>query len=282
MPKKFSLAEKKKWLDLYESGRSELWIAKNEADCDARTVKKGIDEARQERRASMAEVDLLKNALRNHQDTLLNAMKQRLSSLKLPPVDMVIVPSEDNTVAYDESETIWELLHEHLKRDPIWVYLAKLDKAYSSHIESRIAFKEKVTSLLKEKTGFDVLENPKDPPFIYSYTAAEIFYKEGLRRVLGISDNTDFESEIQADEVAGAVKYRNSVFAECPGAEQKCAEDIRNAYRELLKSVEAQNLTSTYTELKEFMIKAKRALEEVLLLEMIPGHCRVCRRLGLQ
>jgi len=282
MPKKYSLTEKKNWLDLYEGGRSETWIAEEVAHCDVRTVKKGIDEARQERRASVAEVELLKNAIRNHQDTLLNAMKQRLSNLKLPPVDLVPNSREENTGAYEESGTIWELLREHLKRDPIWGHLEKWDKAYSSYIESRIAFKEKTKSLLKEKTGFDVLDNPKDPPFIHSHTAVHQLYQIGLRQVMEMPDNTDPQNEIKADEKSGTVRFRNSVFSECPGDEQKCAEGIRGAFKELPKSLEALNLLPTYADLKESMIKARRALEELLLLEMIPGHCRVCRRLGLQ
>jgi len=37
MPKKFSIADKRKWLDEYESGKSEVHIAKKNK-CDARTV----------------------------------------------------------------------------------------------------------------------------------------------------------------------------------------------------------------------------------------------------
>ena len=55
MPRKFLDADKRKWLELYDSGKSEKWIAKQHAKCDARTVKRGIEEARRIQDAKIAE-----------------------------------------------------------------------------------------------------------------------------------------------------------------------------------------------------------------------------------
>ena len=44
MPRKFDDARKKEWLELYEQGKTEKWIA-HRSKCDVRTVKKAINDA---------------------------------------------------------------------------------------------------------------------------------------------------------------------------------------------------------------------------------------------
>jgi len=43
MPRKFDDAKKKGWIEFYDQGKSEKWIA-NRAKCDVRTVRKAINE----------------------------------------------------------------------------------------------------------------------------------------------------------------------------------------------------------------------------------------------
>jgi len=79
MPKKFSVTDKNKWLEDYENGKSESSIA-NDSSCDLRTVKRGIEEARRQRDAVAARVDLLKQAVLKHQERLmkkLNALNKK-------------------------------------------------------------------------------------------------------------------------------------------------------------------------------------------------------------
>jgi len=89
MPKKFLPHHKKKWLELSEFGKSEKWIARN-AKCDPRTVKKGIEEARRERNAAIAQVELVKEALRDHKDQLLAVIDDVKSILLMPPDNIEI------------------------------------------------------------------------------------------------------------------------------------------------------------------------------------------------
>ena len=70
MPKKISIIDKREWLRLDEEGKSEAWIAK-EKKRNIRTIKKGIEDARRERDAQLARSELLRGALRNHQDHML-------------------------------------------------------------------------------------------------------------------------------------------------------------------------------------------------------------------
>ena len=57
MPKKISIQEKKKWLEMSEEGKTENQIAKNEKR-DLRTVVNGIQEASRHRSLANAEAEI--------------------------------------------------------------------------------------------------------------------------------------------------------------------------------------------------------------------------------
>ena len=83
MPKKFSMLEKRKWLQAYESGTTEAEIAKG-GNCIIRTVHKGTQEARLERDGVAARADLIKDALRKHNENLLSVIGELLPVLIRP------------------------------------------------------------------------------------------------------------------------------------------------------------------------------------------------------
>ena len=76
MPKKFLDTDKRKWLKLYEDGKTEIQIAKEYAKCDLRTVRRGIEEARHKLDVKVARAELLKEALRKHQDSLFKELDE--------------------------------------------------------------------------------------------------------------------------------------------------------------------------------------------------------------
>ncbi len=300
MPRKFSAIEKRKWLELYDSGKTEFWIAENEAHCDPRTVKKGIEEARRERDAHIAQVELLKDALRKHQDALLGIIDDLLSALVVPPPNLQFGWQGDDsplriqltggaasyegerrcTVAPNaEDKPMWELLREHLKRDRMWSVLARWKEALAVHLEARVALKRKAATLLEEKTGLKV--EPTQITYIESF-AVELFYQVALNGALGIPDRTNLEKNIMALG-AGEVRYLNSLLARtADGAEETCRKDMLEAFKELQASPEATSAAATYTELDASTDRARRVVEEISLLGLVTGQCRICRRLGIQ
>jgi hypothetical protein len=84
------------------------------------------------------------------------------------------------------------------------------------------------------------------------------------------------------DKESGRVRYGvGMVLAEAPGEEEECKANILVSLKEVLESAEAAKVKKTDADLVEATVKAKRAVEEVLLLELVTGECRVCRRLGV-
>jgi hypothetical protein len=302
MPKKISLNERRQWLERYDSGESEAAIAKD-AHRDVRTVKKCIAQARRERDLHGARVEILKNALKQHQERLLNTIKEVESALVMPAGDLwrawgqnapssplrlggaAATYEEDKgwTVAlWAESKPEWGLVQEHLKGDPVWASLNAWRKALAAYVEARINLEDKCANLLMEKTGYELVYQPVEPPFLYSYTSLDLIYKVVLNRALGVEQKTEFEDMVVVDKERGEVKYGiGTALAVAPGEEERCKANILAALKEAVESKEAAKVKQAHKELEEAAMKAKRTVEEILLLELVPGECRVCHRLGI-
>jgi len=103
-----------------------------------------------------------------------------------------------------------------------------------------------------------------------------------INRALQAVDDVNLEEDIIADTSSGEVRYRNSLtLAKAPGEEEHCRENIISTFIKVQKSGEIDKVANTYNGLNEATVKARRAVEEISLLGFVPGHCRVCRRLGI-
>jgi hypothetical protein len=305
MPRKFSIADKHRWLEKYESGKSESSIA-NESKCDMRTIRRGIEEARRERDAQAARIDLLKQAVLKHQQSLLDKLGEILSALTVPTEDWAVLSwhgngesilgendldtedslgdevSEDLKDSNVHVDMVEGMLRQHLRTDKLWKILARREQIYASHRLARIALQRKVVNLLEEETGYK-LEAGGDvpPPFLCSYTTGDLFYRMTLRRAFGDYKNNAWQDEIIVDPSADYVKYRNLILAEVPDKADECRKKLLDAFRKMKTLPEVTRVVTTYTELEESTFRAKRAIEEIRLLGLVPGQCKVCRRLGM-
>ena len=189
----------------------------------------------------------------------------------------------DNPPGGIELRPAWSLLQEHLKRDPVWRMLADWKKAYAAHLNAKIAFQCKTVDLLEEKTGYKLVDGrgTPSPPFVHIQTAAHLFFEAAIHQALRTSEMKDLEDGIVADTAAGEVRYGGSVLAKATGNEEECKRNLLAALRELQASPEAVRVADTYRILSEHTVKPRKAVEEISLLGLVPGQCRICRRLGL-
>jgi len=306
MPKRFSEMDKREWLDLYETGKSEKWIAREHARCDPRTVKRGIDEAHRRRDANMARVELVKDALRTHHDDLLGELQHMLSSLTMPPVDFTVLSwhhDSDSIFAVDDKTkemnrkeqaiTVTEkvnidrstkrgLLKEHLKNDRLWKILAQRERDYDENSQARVALQRKIVNIVEKQTGYKFDDRNKlSTNFIYSYTTGGLFFKSILQKAFGVRLTINLEKDIYADVSRGTVQYHGSTLAEVAGNEEGCKKNLLVALRKLQHSKEISQVVETNKALAESNEKAKQAVELLLLLNFVPGQCQICRRLGI-
>jgi hypothetical protein len=87
MPKMIHITDSRNWLQRYEEGKSEASIAKD-AKRDIKTVKNGIQKAREERRINIVQTEFLREALRKHQDQLLAAITEIKAALIVPDINI--------------------------------------------------------------------------------------------------------------------------------------------------------------------------------------------------
>jgi hypothetical protein len=306
MPKKFLETDKRKWLELYESGKTEKWIARELAKCDLRTVKRGIEEARRKQDVVIARRELVKDALRKHQDGLLEELDKILSALYLPTEDYVVLPwhrggdfilSESETLARkgqpgDVSEfikdsrsqggTVRRLLKEHLKNDRLWKVLTQWEKTSTAHLTARMMLQRKTVAVIQKKTGCKLVDRNDVPrPFLYSYTTGDLFFRATLRQAFGAQKDIDLESDIVVNTTSGDVRYHSLVLAEAPGNEEKVKINLLGAFRELKRSSEAVSVVDSYKALEEAAMRVRQVVEQIKLLGLITGQCEICRRLGM-
>jgi len=302
MPKKIPLTEIRQWLENYEQGIPEAQIAKD-AKRDVKTVKRGIERAHRERDATAARAELLKEALQKHQNQLLDVIDNVLSALVVPGPDLALNRQRDGSLApiqlsratisydpqkglvlklHDENTAQWELLKEHLRHDRLWRMVDRWKEAMIAHIQARTDLKRKTAYTLENTTGYRLVKTPVDPPFLYEDNAVNLLYETALKRALGVQDDVNLEEDIIVDTNSGQVRYHiGLILAEAPGEEEQCKTKILNAFSTIQEAGEIVKVASTHRSLVEPTAKARRAVEEISLLGLVPGYCRVCRRLGI-
>ena len=139
-----------------------------------------------------------------------------------------------------------------------------------------------MVNLLEEETGYQLEAGGHvPPPFLYSYTTGDLFYRMTLRRAFGDRRNDEWQDEIVVDTSAGYVRHRNLILAEVPGKADECREKLLDAFRRTQMLSEVTRVVATYRELEESTFRARRAIEEIRLLGLVPGACKICRRLGM-
>ncbi len=247
-----------------------------------------------------------KEALRKHQDSLLEELDKILSTLSIPTEDYVVIPwQQGGDFILAEAETLaekWQagnvsesgadtrngggamrrLLKAHLKNDRLWKMLAQWNKAYDAHLAERLVLQRKTVAVIQDKTGCKLVDgNDVSRPFIYSYTTGDLFFRAALRQASATQKGMDLESDIAANTANGDVRYRGLVLAEAPGNEEKIKGNLLDALRELRGASEAVSVVDTNKALKEATMRVRQVVEQIKLLGLILGQCEICRRLGM-
>jgi len=300
MSRKISIRDKKQWLEMFEAGRTEAQIARV-LKRDPRTVARGIEEAIKARRITNIDDDMIRKALFDHQAQLRDILKEVASILVMPPNNLELREEKDGnladipisggrvkTISEDqmileievEKKLEWELLQEHLKQDRIWDYLKQWRSAVPDYVMAEWQFKKAIKKLL-ENEGLELKQRRTDEETDYFLPAlVELFNEVAVKKVLNIPDETNLEAGIVAGE-DGFIRHGQggTELAHCKDA-AKCRDKIVAVFTSLPQTPEASEVKCTHGTLAEITKTAKREIDELLLLNLVTGKCRVCRRLG--
>ena len=140
---------------------------------------------------------------------------------------------------------------------------------------------------MTKKTGYSIIEHideKKDDKFIWPITR-DLFYEAAIHRALLINKKggPDIPKGLTDSTSDGYVRLErgNYLLAKVKGSEEQCKENLIAAFEELVKSDESVQVFETYNQLKTITAKIRKAVEEISLLGIMPGACRVCSRLGV-
>jgi hypothetical protein len=299
MPRTISIIDYRSWLDLHEQGKSIAKIAK-ETKHDIRTIERGIEVAQRESDIRVARSGLIKEALQSHQGDLVEVIESLRTAIILPmrtlslpvgfaPGQQIALPkitakydfSREWSIKFEiETNMKWELFDEHMKHDPVLKLIAHWRTALANHLEAKRTLLQQFADIIQKRTGLKIVDNIVKAPKEYLYPAGiGVLYFHLLNWMCG--NTNKLENNLKEGEVYLNYGKDNISILIAPGATEKYKQEILTAFEKIEKSEFVDETIKTYGVLEETTQKASRAIEDLFLARMVPGHCRVCRRLGL-
>ncbi len=303
MPKKISNTEMEQWLSDYEKGKPVHMIAKD-ANRDVRTVSKRIDQARKERENRVVRRELMKEAFLSHNRELSQFIAGIKGAWVVPGYDLYI-PDYENRLksgiqlrvaigVFDSKQSLvirfngeddlrWGLLIEHLRDDPVMVSIPDWKRTMAIHLNARVAFKEKVRESLELKTGLQVVNKSGDElkePGI-SFFTVDLYYEVVVKPALGVPDSTNLrENILYAPDGYILHGKAGSKLAFAPENGTAVCDGMKKALGNLYECDEIKKVRSTYHAIVDQTKYLKEGFEELALIGLLPGVCRVCKRIS--
>jgi hypothetical protein len=265
--------KRQEWLERNESGQSPPKIAASDG-FDARTVRKHIDIARQEKETKEARAGVLRNALERHYADLCRCAERLVgqsSEGRVSEFGMSVSP----TVPYEQQLGI--ALRQHLPRSPIWSLLnqearlhtgkAELIEELGQKIEEDVASDSR---LLAELTG---KENEVIPGLIVALKAQAQRWAQG-QLGLNVKDNLIFEP---AED--GFVKLRYGAYG-MGQVRKDHVELVRGAIIDWTARIKEWDvyhaLEKTLRDLDRVENNLRDEVATIALRRVVPGRCRYC------
>jgi hypothetical protein len=177
--------------------------------------------------------------------------------------------------------TALSLLEEHLGNDILIKSLRSYEIAYENNLNNRKALQKTILNTLGRVTKLKVTDKSIKAPYVCSYTTGDLIYQKLLYSAASADIGDEFCREIKADVESGKVNYRHNPLIEALGKVELYRKRLCRTFAELQNSIELIQVLNTQKTLEVAVVQLHQAIDEVLLLGMVTGKCRVCRRLGL-
>jgi hypothetical protein len=253
------------WLKRNEQGESPPKIA--DADgFDVRTVRKHLELARLERDVQQARSDVLRKALEDHYNDLLETVRniEKLVSNKQP-------------VSMEKEQPLVFGLRQHMPRSPLWENLRKWNRKLSELNES--------LSLLREKIHQEVISDGRLSGIISEdaddvvTTAVNVLFQQAKSWARGWQA-LDIENNIHVEKTSeGRVNMRYGPHS-FGIIEERYVEAIKNIIADfesrLKQYPEYMEVEKIYIRLGQLVSTIKDLLTTIQLRRIVPGKCKYC------
>jgi len=263
--------KRQEWLERYESGQSPPKIAAADK-YDARTVRKHIELAKQEKETKDARASVLRSALERHYADLCR-YAERLAGQSSDGY----ISEFGAALGMRYEEQLGIALRQHLPRSPIWSLLSQEARLHASKAELIIELGRKIESGVASESRFPANltdeENGVVPGLIDALKAQAERWADG-QNGLNVKDN--LISEPAED---GFVSLRYGAY-NVGKVRKEHVELVRGAiidWTALVKDWEEyRRFEKTLRDIKRVKKELGDEIAVIALRRVVPGRCRYC------
>lgn len=296
MPRVVPYEQKEVWYEEHQRGATVGRLARTYKK-DPRTIQHGIEEVGQRRLGAEVRSDLLREALKKHQEDMLDVVDRVVDAMRTTPVhiDRIHQGSMPSTfagmrgvrvatsksvyvdVSLDaEKELLWELLGAHMGKDKAYRHLALWKVALTNELNSRVALRRHMVLRLTKEAGLEIDRDAGRSNTVSALGVHEIS-KAVVSRALGEIPPYPFSVSSDHGEVA--------INGGLGGRLEEGNEAALKSISALPRTIQGDEPTSKLRSCREALTaeadRARRSFEEISVAHYIPGTCLSCRKFGV-
>lgn len=254
------------WLRRYEEGESPPKIAEKDS-FDVRTVRRHIEQARQEREIRETRLLVLRSALENHYGDFCR-FAQKLDAE---------IASEEKIPLLLREDRLWPALKQHLPRSPLWSYLNKWDELLGQLAGLQESIAIRLTEELKSDSKFgEMLPADRERAIPGLVAALGFQMKSRAQEYKGLNLKDNFRSEPTTEGLVN-VHYG---FANMEGVNKHNVAIIKQILSDFESKIinweEFGHLQKLFKDLARLKQNIRDELAVVTMRRVVPGRCRYC------
>lgn len=298
MPKKIPFEEKQKWFEQSEQGVTVARLASNHKR-DPRVISRGVEEVRRKRLSREARTDLLREAIKRHQEDLLQFVAQTADSIQPlpvhieslldsagPPVSLPIngIRVSASELTYDEVELTveedirWGLLKSHLGNDHAYALINRWKRAVIREVNSRLEIRSAILRRLVDEAGLVI-----DPNLGKRGTINHILVNGLIKSAcsLALVETPAYRPQFFVSNSGEIFDRDRDICGRLSNEQIGLVEQFQRIPDELSAGDSGRELSRNHREAAEVGENAKRVLLTVGASFYFAGICDACARHGL-
>jgi hypothetical protein len=236
---------RQEWFERHRLGDSIAEIKKT-TKIGVRTIRKHIEIARREHEINLANADVLRNAIQDHNHDLCVFAKKIDEQIK----------SETSVLPQLKEDPLWLALYQHLPRSIIWKNLDKWPQLISQiSLQSK-----KLDKLLETKTRAQIKSNKLSQDAGFEDKLVRIldyWIKRAIHTPSDNLENPDFDETLKKED-PGTIKL------------------VKDVFNEITKSLEYNELKDSTRESKKVYKLLHEQFLIITLRRVVPGKCHYC------
>lgn len=300
--KKVYPQERRDILESYERGSSMPALAKSTGR-NIRTIKSQLQMAGDEREMALARTAMYREALQQHNQGMIAALRLLKGSLGIPNDEFITpiprFPEAASTALAvmrirfsdgepeleplgdsDEDARLLDLAREHLRREKgLWNGLDDWNQKVIEYAQACYGLGVFTGDAVVERSHFEFVSGNTGQDGIH-----QSFISWSCRRGIEIAmDELPIDDNALLKLAHSQVHYGGSTIASIskPDEQEEARDLFLGLIDELSKSQLTLQIVDLRKELEDILPGLTRFVGDVLLLGLIPGRCSVCQKLGL-